>query len=45
MKIISGIFVLCALCDIIVSAWLAAAERLIEPIVLSCGAALFAVIG
>ena len=44
MKIILGIFVLCSLCDIIVGAWLAAAERLIEPIVLS-GAALFAAIG
>ena len=45
MKIILGIFVLCSLCNIIVGAWLAAAERLIEPIVLSCGAALFAAIG
>ena len=41
MKIISDIFILCALCAIVEGSWLAAAERLIEPIVISCGAAVF----
>ena len=41
MKIISNIFILCALCAIVEGSWLAAAERLIEPIVISCGAAVF----
>ena len=38
MKIISVIFVLLAMSVIVEGAWLAAANRMIEPIILSCGA-------
>ena len=37
MKIISGIFVLFAVSVIVKGAWLAAANGIIKPIVLSCG--------
>ena len=47
MKIISSILVLFALCAAIVEgSWLAAAaNRLIEPIIISAGAAIFATMG
>ena len=42
MKIISNIFVCFVLSVIVEGALLAAANRLIEPILISCGAAIFA---
>ena len=44
MKIIASIFVLFGLCAIVEGNMLATANRLIEPIILSCGAAIFSAI-
>ena len=45
MKILLSIFVLFALSVKVKGTWLAAANRMIEPVILSTGAALFAAIG
>ena len=45
MKIISSVFVLFAMCAIVEGAWLAVANRIIEPLILSCGTLFAAKIG
>ena len=45
MKIISNIFVLFAMYAVVEGAWLAAANRIVEPLILSCGALFAAKIG